>query len=332
MTIDFLTGRIAIYLCYDHHGEDNMNLHTISRREFVKGAAAAAGVALVPHVSAISAQAKKTATDKVTLGKTGIRLSRLGIGCGTVSGSVQRNLGHEKFNEVIRYAYERGITYIDTSDTYQTHTWIREAIKGIPREKLYIQSKILHLAGFGNTGAKVESTMETLDRFRKELGVDYIDTVLVHCQIAPDWDENSKKLQEGLEEAKQKKIIRAHGVSCHSLAALKKAAALKWVNVNLVRVNPQGVNIDTAAQEVFSTSKESDVPAVVEQLKIMRKNGHGIIGMKLIAQGEFKNIEDRKKSLTWVMQSNIVDAVAIGMKSREEIDEAIMHINNAFAV
>jgi aryl-alcohol dehydrogenase-like predicted oxidoreductase len=318
-----------------------MKLHKISRREFVKGAAAAAGVALVPQVSAIQTQAKRTATDQITLGKTGIKLSRLGIGCGTVSGTVQRGLGHEKFNDVIRYAYEKGITYIDTSDTYQTHAWIREAIKGIPREKLYIQSKTMNLAGFGNiggfggfgnTGAKEESPLETLDRFRKELGVDYIDTVLIHCQIAPNWDESSRKLQDGLEEAKQKKIIRAHGVSCHSLAALKKAAALNWVDVNLVRINPQGVNIDTAQQEVFSTSKESDVPAVVEQLKTMRKNGHGIIGMKLIGQGEFKNIDDRKKSLTWVMQSNIVDAVVIGMKSREEIDEAILHINNAFAV
>jgi aryl-alcohol dehydrogenase-like predicted oxidoreductase len=309
-----------------------MNLHKISRREFVKGAAAVAGVALVPYAPEIQAQVKKSATDQVVLGKTGIKLSRIGIGCGTVSGSVQRDLGHEKFNDLIRYGYERGITYIDTGDAYQTHTWIREAIKGIPREKLYIQSKILHFGGFGNTGTDEESTIETLDRFRKELGVDYIDTVLIHCQIAPDWDESSKKLQDGLEEAKQKKIIRAHGVSCHSLAALKKAAAINWVDVNLVRINPQGINIDTADQAVFSTSKESDVPAVVEQLKVMRKNGHGIIGMKLIAEGEFKNIEDRKKSLTWVMQSNIVDAVVIGMKSREEIDEAIKHVNAAFAV
>jgi 1-deoxyxylulose-5-phosphate synthase len=315
-----------------------MNTPRISRREFVIGAAAAAGVALVPHVSGIAAQPKNTATDQVALGKTGMKLSRLGIGTGTVSGSVQRGIGHEKFNDMIRYAYEKGITYIDTSDTYQTHPWVREAIKGIPREKLYIQSKMLNRAGFGtmggfgNTGAKEESPLETLDRFRKELGVDYIDTVLIHCQIAANWDESSKKLQDGLEEAKQKKIIRAHGVSCHSIAALKKAAAMNWVDVNLVRINPQGVNIDTVDQAVFATSKESDVPAVVEQLKIMRKNGHGIIGMKLIGQGELKNIEDRKKSLTWAMQSDIVDAVVIGMKSREEIDEAIMHINNAFAI
>jgi 1-deoxyxylulose-5-phosphate synthase len=110
-----------------------------------------------------------------------------------------------------------------------------------------------------------------------------------------------------------------------------KAAALDWVDVNLVRVNPQGVNIDTSEMAVFGQSSESDFPAVVEQLKIMKKNGHGIIGMKMIGEGEFRNIEDRKKAFTWAMQSNLVDAVVVGMKSREEIDEAIGHINAALA-
>jgi predicted aldo/keto reductase-like oxidoreductase len=312
-----------------------MNRIRITRRSFIKGTAALAGAALVTKDTAGSflAAAPKTATDQVTLGKTGIRLSRLGIGSGTVSGTVQRSLGREKFNDLIRYAYEKGITYIDTGDSYQTHTWVRDAIKGIPREKLYIQSKIMHMGGFGNMGGfqKEETTPEILDRFRKELNVDYIDTVLIHCQIDPNWDDHSKSLMEGLEEAKQKKIIRAHGVSCHSLSALTKAAALNWVDVNLVRINPQGLEIDTAEQAVFTKSNESDVPAVVEQLKIMRQNGHGIIGMKLVGQGRMTNIEDRKKSLTWVMQSDLVDAVVLGMKSKEEIDEAVMHINNAFA-
>jgi predicted aldo/keto reductase-like oxidoreductase len=211
---------------------------------------------------------------------------------------------------------------------------VREAIKDLPREKLYIQSKMIHMGGFGfgnrgGLGNEVPA-LERLDRFRKELNVDYIDTVLIHCQMDPNWEEHSKALMDGLEEAKQKRIIRAHGVSCHSLPALKKAAALNWVDVNLVRINPQGILIDTPESAVFATSSEADVPAVVEQLKIMRKNGHGIIGMKLVGQGQMTNIEDRKKSLTWAMQTNIVDAVVLGMKSKEEIDEAILHINNAF--
>jgi aryl-alcohol dehydrogenase-like predicted oxidoreductase len=311
-----------------------MRENIITRRQFVTGAATAAGVALASRASAFALPAPKTAVDQVALGKTGIKLSRLGFGCGTHSGTVQRNLGHEKFNALVRYAYERGITYFDTGDSYQTHPWVREAIKGLPREKLYIQSKILHMGRMGTMpGFRKEATaLETLDRFRKELDVDYLDTVLIHCQIDPNWEEHSKALMDGLEEAKQKKIIRAHGVSCHSLPALKKAAALNWVDVNLVRINPQGREIDTPDLAVFSKSNESHVPAVVDQLKIMRNNGHGIIGMKLIAQGQFTNFEDRRKSLTWVMQAGITDAVVLGLKSREEVDEAIRNINNAFAV
>jgi len=306
-------------------GDATMSRNQISRRQFIKGAAITASMALASQKPGLEAQIKRTATDQVTLGKSGIRLSRLGIGTGTVSGSVQRGLGREKFNALIRYAYDRGITYFDTSDSYQTHTWVRDAIKGLPREKLYIQSKILSMPGFG----KRVSALETLDRFRKELSVDYIDTVLIHCQIHPGWVEQTKSLQGELEEAKAKSIIRAHGVSCHSLPALKRAAELDWVDVNLVRINPQGVEIDTPDLAVFSKSNESHVPAVVEQLRIMRKNGHGTIGMKLVAQGQFTIIEERKKSLTWVMQNSLVDAVVLGMKSSAEIDEAIMHINNA---
>lgn len=309
----------------------------ITRREFVRGAAALAGAAMTCQAAGFALQARKTATDQVALGKTGMKLSRLGIGTGTISGSVQRGLGHDRFNALIRYAYDRGITYIDTSDTYQTHTWVREAIKGIPREKLYIQSKIPTTSGFGGRGGfgaagRQASALETLDRFRRELDVDYIDTVLIHCQIAPDWVEQTKALQDGLEEARQKNIIRAHGVSCHSLAALKRAAELPWVDVNLVRINPQGVNMDTGGRMGFGMSGPADVSAVVEQLKVMRKKDHGIIGMKLIGQGQFRTVEERRKSLTWVLQSNLVDAVVVGMKSREEIDEAILHIDNAFAL
>jgi len=304
-----------------------MSHSKITRRQFIKGAATAGVVLASTGTASLPTPATvRTATDQVNLGATGIKLSRIGIGSGTVSGTVQRGLGRDKFNDVFRYAYDRGITYFDTADTYGTQTWVRDAIKGLPREKLYIQSKI----SYGPWGGNKETPLETLDRFRRELNVDYIDTVLIHCQIAPDWDEQTKALRDVLEEAKLKKIIRAHGVSCHSLPATTKAAALDWVDVNLVRINPQGAHMDTSELAVFGSSNESNVPAVVEQMKIMRKNGHGIIGMKLLAQGDFTNIEDRRKSLTWVMQSDLVDAVVLGLKSREEIDEAIMHVNNAF--
>ena len=280
----------------------------------------AGGLAASPLLGAVIT--KRTAVDQVALGKTGLKLSRLGIGCGSNSGNIQRALGHDGFNRLIRYAYDQGITYIDTAQSYQTHEYIREAIKGLPREKLFIQSKMS-----GNP----EKPLEVLDRFRKELGTDYIDSLLTHCTVTPKWDDERRRVLDAMEEAKDKQIIRAHGVSCHSLPALKRSVEIDWTNVHLVRLNPQGVWMDTPATTWNAESNPAHVPAVVAQMKRMREKGHGIIGMKLIGNGDFTNPADREKAIRFVMQSNLTDAVVIGFKSPAEIDEAILRINNALA-
>jgi len=294
----------------------------ITRRQFIKGTAALAGTTFLSScvVSPLAKGHTPTAVDQVTLGKTGLKLSRLGIGTGTHGGRVQRSLGTEGFNRLIRYAYDQGITYIDTAENYRTHTWIRQAIRGIDREKLFIQTKMPGVP---------EKPLEVIDRYRKELGVDYIDSLLVHCAVRNDWDERRKRLLDAFKEAKAKKIILAHGVSCHSLGALTKATQLDWVDVNLVRINPQGANIDTPGESWNARSDASHLPAVLEQIKIMRQRGHGVIGMKIIGEGNFANPEDREKSIRFTMQSGLVDAVVIGFKSTAEIDEAIQRINCA---
>ena len=301
-----------------------MNRNYFSRRDFIKSTAALTGTAaLVPSCSSICKRGTKlTAVDKVTLGKTGLKPSRLGIGTGTFNGRTQRALGTDGFNRLIRYAYDQGVTYIDTAENYQTHPFVRDAIKGIPREKLFIQSKMPGIP---------DNPLETLDRYRRELGVEYIDSLLIHVATRADWDVERERLVDALEEAKAKKIILSHGVSCHSLVALERAATLDWVDVNLVQINPLGANLNTPGVSNRPKSDISHVSANVEQLKIMRKNGHGIIGMKIIGEGSFTNIEDRKKSINFAMQNNLTDAIVIGFKSAAEIDEAIMHMNNALA-
>jgi len=294
----------------------------ISRRQFIERAAAVAGgVILSPlALQAVAGKPKRTASDQVALGKTGLKLSRLGVGTGTNGGRVQRSLGHEGFNRLIRYAYDRGITYIDTADPYKTHEWVREAIKGLPREKLFIQCKM---------GGVPQNPLEVIDRYRRELNVDYIDSLLVHCAVRDTWDKDRKRLLDAFEEAKQKKIIRAHGVSCHSVPALARAAQLDWVDVHLVRINPQGAHIDTSTEHWNAKSDASHVPAVMEQIKIIRGKRHGTIGMKIMGEGDFTDPEDREKSIHFAMQCALLDAMAIGFKSTAEIDEAIERINSA---
>jgi predicted aldo/keto reductase-like oxidoreductase len=300
-----------------------MQSQPTTRRHFLRTSAALAGSLFIGSSSAWSAgPAKQTAVDQVTLGKTGIKLSRLGFGAGSHGGSVQRNLGQTEFTRLIRYAYDQGITYIDTAQNYQTHGMVKKAIEGIPREKLFIQTKM---------PGTPEKPLEVLDRYRREVGVDYFDSLLVHCTVTPNWDEQRKRLLDAFEEAKDKQIIRSHGVSCHSLPALKRAVALDWVDVHLVRVNPQGAWVDTPEPTWNAKSNAAHVGPVMEQLERMHRKQRGIIGMKLIGNGEFVDAQQREKAMRFAMHCGYLSAAVIGFKSTAEIDEAIERMNRALA-
>jgi hypothetical protein len=295
--------------------------HRLNRREFLGRSALLVGAATaMARVPPLHGAVARTAVDQVTLGRSGLKLSRLGMGTGSDSGNVQRALGREGFNRLIRHAYDRGITYIDTAQSYQTHDWIRDAIRGLPREKLFIQSKL---------GGVPEKPLEILDSFRRELNTDYLDSVLVHCAVTKGWTDERRRVMDAIREAQQKQWIKIRGVSVHSLPALELAAASDWNQVHLVRLNPQGAHVDTPAETFDAASNESHLPPVLAQVKAMRAKGRGIIGMKLIGNGDFTQAEDREKSIRYVMQSGLCDAVVIGCKSPAEIDEAIERIDRA---
>jgi predicted aldo/keto reductase-like oxidoreductase len=297
-----------------------MKLKNLSRRDFLKGTTALAGSALASPFAAFAA--KPTATDQVTLGGTGIKLSRLGIGTGSNSGRIQHALGQDGFTRLVHYAYDQGITYIDAAKSYRTHGWIGQAIKGLPREKLFIQSKI---------GGRPENALQMIDEFRKVYDTDYIDSVLVHYAYTRNWTDERKRVMDAIAAAQDKQWVKIRGVSCHSLPALEQAAATDWNQVHLVRINPQGAHIDTPKEEGQAKSDRSHLPAVEKQVRAMRAKGRGIIGMKLIGNGDFTDPDQREESIRYVMQSGLCDAVVIGVKSAAEIDEAIQRINRALA-
>jgi hypothetical protein len=246
-------------------------------------------------------------------------LSRLGIGTGSNGGKVQRDLGQEGFTRLLRHAFDRGITYIDTAQNYKNHEMIREAIKGLPREKFFIQTKMPGVP---------EKPLEVLDRYRKELATDYLDSLLVHCATTNTWDEDRKRLLDAFGEAQARKLIRAKGVSCHGLPGLTRATQVDWVDVHLVRINPQARHTDGPSPKWGDPIPEGIAP-VVREIKAMRAKGRGIIGMKLIGNGDFTNPDDREKSIRFAMQSGLLDAVVIGFASPAQVDEAIERINRA---
>ena len=299
-----------------------MKINDLSRRQFLERSAGAAGALLLTSSAWFNAQAadKRTAADQVALGKTGLKLSRLGFGTGSNSGNVQYALGQEEFNKLIHYAYDQGITYFDCAQSYRTFEWIKGAIKGLPREKLFIQSKVM---------GKPDEVLAAIDHHRKVFDTDYVDSLLIHCMVKDGWTDEWKRIMDAFDEAKEKKWIRAKGVSCHSLPALRTATASNWTEVHLVRVNPQAKHID--GMDPSWDKSGTDMTPVLAELKTMRAKGRGIIGMKIIGNGDFTQAEDREKSIRFAMSRPELDAIVIGFKSRAEIDEAIRRVNQALA-
>jgi predicted aldo/keto reductase-like oxidoreductase len=301
-----------------------MPAKSLNRRQFLQRSALTAGfLAIGPRFAfADDAKPKRTAADQVTLGKTGIKLSRLGMGTGSNNGSGQIALGKTEFNSLIHYAYDNGITYFDCAKAYATFDWIGDAIKGLPREKLYIQSKVM------GTPADI---LGTIDQHRKAFQTDYIDSLLIHLMVRPNWTEEEamKRVMDGYNQAVEKKWIRAKGVSCHTLPALRAAVASNWTQVHLVRVNPVGSHMDNESSR--DSRGTGDVNAVLEQIKKMHDEGHGVIGMKILGNGDFRAAEQREKSIRFAMSKPEIDAIVIGFQKRSEIDEAIQRVNSALA-
>lgn len=297
-----------------------------TRRQFIQQSASIAGAAVITSWALpgqLSAQAaKRTAIDSVELGKTGIKLSRLGIGTGSNNGAEQLSQGKEYFIKTIRHAYDRGIRYFDCAEQYATFPMMAEALNGFPRDSYYLQSKIWPREG--------QDVTAIIDQHRRNFKTDYIDTLLIHCRTEPGWTTQWRQMMDLYDQAKQKKWIRARGVSCHSYPALQGATATDWVDVHLVRVNPQGKYMDGSLPE-WGDQFTNPVPPVLGQIKLMHEKGRGVIGMKIYGNGSFTEAADRDKSLRFALGNSGIDAIVIGMKSPEEVDDVIAKVNGVLA-
>jgi aryl-alcohol dehydrogenase-like predicted oxidoreductase len=289
----------------------------IHRRDFLAqaGAATAALAAASGTVKAAPAKLPKGPTDLVTLGKTGIQVSLVGMGTGshgTGQASNQTKLGVKDFTRVVRHALDQGVTLFDVADQYGSHTYLREALKGVPRDKYVIQTK--------THATKLPDARSHLERYRMELGVDYIDIVLLHCMTKGDWPAEHQGVMEFLSRAKEQKLIRAHGTSCHGMDPLRTSAKNPFVEIDLARINPEGLIMD---------DKKPD--EVVSELEEMHAAGKGVIGMKILAEGAFKEPERRDASLRYVLGLGTVDAFIIGFETPEQVDDILKRTGDALA-
>jgi len=284
------------------------------RRTFLhhaaRGVAAAflASHALAKRLLALPVPTRKfAASDPVTLGRTGIQTSLLAMGTGTVGSghhSHQTALGVDGLSKLLLNGYDNGLRFFDSADSYGSHPHVAEALKHVDRGKVTVLSK---------SWAREPNEMRAdLERFRRELNTEYIDVFLMHCLTEADWTTRYRPVMDVLEEAKHKGIIRAHGCSCHSIEALRAAAKSPWVDVDLVRINPIGSHMD------------ADPETVVSVLREMKSAGKGIIGMKILGQGDLRGRVD--DALRYALSLGVLDAFTIGAESRTEQQDLIRRI------
>ncbi len=284
----------------------------MKRRDFlVRGAAGAIALHNFPHHLYAQA-AKKEASDRITLGPRKISCSRLAMGTGTNgtggSSNQTKKLGVSGVADLFKFGYDNGVTFWDSADQYGSHPHLREALKSVKRENVTIMTK--------TSASSAPEMKAALDRYRRELNTDYIDILLLHCMQDADWPERKKGAMDVINEAQERGIVRTKGTSCHTLEALKTAAASKWVEVDLARINPAQVAMDAEPEVVLSV------------LKQMKASGKGVIGMKILGAGRLRTKAD--ECLQYALAHNgIIDAFTIGSESQAELGDLIRKIPTA---
>jgi len=302
-------------------------MEKIKRRDFLGSAVAGTAGALLAG-SLVEAAPAKTAptrpapakpvplkaeldpTALVPLGKN-LKVCRIGAGTGTIGGNRQSNqvkLGKEKFENLLRYAYEQKVRLFDCADLYGSHPYVARALRGKPRDSYQLVSKIwLYRQGLPETERPDADVC--VKRFLKELQTDYIDLVQLHCMTNLDWPQEMRKQMDLLAKLKEQGLIRAHGVSVHSLPALKAAAEEPWVDVIHVRINP-----------LSAAMGQDKIDDVVPVIQAAHQAGKGIIGMKLAGEGKFDE-KQREESIHWALGLGCVDVLVVGFEQQEQVDE-----------
>jgi aryl-alcohol dehydrogenase-like predicted oxidoreductase len=280
----------------------------LTRRDFLR--TSLAGTALAGAGGVTAWGQRRSHSDWVTLGNSGVKVTRLAFGTGTFNGQVQRDLGQDGFTRLVRHAYDHGVRFFDTAESYTGMAqMLGTALKGIPRDTYRLMTKY-ELNGSSDWQSRV-------DRFRRDFNSEYIDILLLHCVQRPSWPDDTKNLQDAFSGLKAKKVILAHGASVHGMQGLSQFPGNKWLDVALMRINHTGTRMD------------GEVSRVADHAKQVHAQGTGVLGMKLIGEGSFLQPEQREAAMQFVMKLGAVDAVNIGYKSIEEINEAIERMNRA---
>jgi len=288
-----------------------------NRRDFLKTSLAVGTVASVTNLHA----ATRTATDLVTLGNSGTQVTRLAFGTGSSNGYVQASLGQKEFSRLIAYAYDHGIRFFETAESYMTPAMLGEALKPYPRDSYQLMTKVTTDQGV--------DPHKRFDEMRRTSQTEYFDIMLLHWQHTSDWVGKTRHWQDAVLEAQEKKTIRTRGASVHGLPALRQMPGNKWLEVAMIRMNHKGTRMDGPTGEDNNNPDNRD--EVVAQVQQVKREGMGVISMKLVGDAAFTRHEDRRDAMRFAFKNAGIDCATVGFKTTQEIDEAIDNMNLALA-
>ncbi len=291
----------------------------IDRRQFlVRSGGVIAGLTLAGTFTESTARALLRArlpgdavVDRVPLGRSGLVVSRVAMGTGTVGGGSESNqtrLGQEIFSAMFRHGYERGLRFIDTAETYGSIPFAGRAIAGLPRENITVLTKMMTQA---DNSPRFEPVRPRIEGYLRQLDSDYIDILLMHCMMQGGWNTTRTQHMEAFAKAKEDGLVRAVGVSCHNLDAVRTAATEPWVDVILTRINPYGTLMDGPPEQVR------------EVIATALANGKGVVGMKIFGEGKHVAEQERERSIRHAIHEARVDAMTLGLQSIAQMDDAI---------
>ncbi len=234
------------------------------------------------------------------LGESGLEVSRLCFGSLTM-GPLQANLPLKAGAGLLCRAFRGGVNFVDTAEIYGTYPYIAEALK------VFGGDIVVATKTYAYT---VEQARKSLEKALVELKRECIDIFLLHEQESRLTLEGHRPALEYLFEEQKNGKIRAVGISCHTVAAVKAAFSFKEIAIIHPLFNIKGLGI-----------KDGTVNDMSEALQEARKRGIGIYSMKPLGGGHLQN--NAVKSLNFVCNFPFIDSVALGMRSIEEVEFAL---------
>ncbi|NPV79451.1 MAG: aldo/keto reductase [Firmicutes bacterium] len=231
------------------------------------------------------------------LGRSGLKVSEMCLGI-LPMGPLQANIPEPEGAAIIRKAIESGINFLDTAETYRTYSYIKRALKGY-RGEVIIATKS-PAALYLDMEKSVQLALDVLGR-------DYIDIFLLHAaRTGPEVLDKRRGALECLLDQKQKGVIRAVGISTHSIATVRRAARCPEIDVIFPLINRTGTGIidGTVGEMIAAIGEAAD-------------SGKGVYAMKALAGGHL--VSDIEGAIDFVRKIRGVSSVAVGVVREPEL-------------